>query len=138
MPHTADPRWFWGVSRVCLMPSLWRESQGLVAVEALLNGVPVVASDRGALPETLGAAGLILPLPSWLTPASRRPPDAAEVGPWVEAVIRLWDDGEYAAEQTRRSLDAARRWINAAQGPDHARFFAMLRSTPCDRPSVVS
>src|SRR5262249_48889641 len=27
MANTPDPRHFWGVTRVCLMPSLWRESQ---------------------------------------------------------------------------------------------------------------
>ena len=47
MPHTADPRSFWGVTRVCLLPSVWWENQSLVAVEALVNGIPVVGSDRG-------------------------------------------------------------------------------------------
>jgi glycosyltransferase involved in cell wall biosynthesis len=28
--------------------SLWRESFGRVAVEAMANGIPVLASDRGA------------------------------------------------------------------------------------------
>ncbi len=40
MSHTNDPRKFWGVTRVCLMPSLWWESQGLVAVEAMINNGP--------------------------------------------------------------------------------------------------
>ena len=39
-----------------LVPSLWRESLGRVPMEAMANGIPVLASDRGALPETLGNA----------------------------------------------------------------------------------
>jgi len=71
MAHTADPRRFWGVTRVCLVPSLWWESQSLVAAEAMTNGIPVIASDRGALPETSGAGGIVLPLPDRLTPVTK-------------------------------------------------------------------
>jgi glycosyltransferase involved in cell wall biosynthesis len=43
-----------------IIPSRW-EGFGLVAIEAMRNGAPVIASDRGALPEVLdmGRAGLI-------------------------------------------------------------------------------
>jgi glycosyltransferase involved in cell wall biosynthesis len=89
MGHTHDPRHFWSVTRIGLMPSLAAETQGLAAMEAMTNGIPVIASDRGALPETVGGAGVVLPLPERLTPATRFPPTAEEVAPWVEAVIRL-------------------------------------------------
>ena len=92
MPVTTDPRRFWRLTKIVLMPSLWWESQGLVAVEAMINGIPVIGSDRGALPETLGDGGIVLPLPERLTPVSQILPTAEEVEPWVEAIIRLWDD----------------------------------------------
>ncbi len=123
MGNTPDPRHFWSVTKVCLMPSVWSESQGLVAVEAMLNGIPVVGSDRGAIPETLGDSGVVLPLPAWLTPSSRDLPTADEVAPWIEAVIRLWDDPNGYAQQSRLAVVEARRWAPDVLEPRYVRFF---------------
>ncbi len=136
MAHTHDPREFWGVTKVCLMPSLWWESQGLVAVEAMVNGIPVIASDRGALPETLGNAGIVLPLPDRITPATRILPTAEEVAPWVEAVIRLWDDPEFYAEHRRRALAEARRWDPEVLEPQYVEFFQNLKPGPKPKPAI--
>jgi len=44
---------------VAVFPSRCEESYGLVVDEALARGVPVVVSDRGALPERVGEAGVV-------------------------------------------------------------------------------
>ena len=126
MANTADPRRFWRLSKLCLMPSLWRENQPLVAVEAMLNGIPVIGSDRGGIPETLGHAGVVLPLPDRLTPATRTPPTAEEVGPWVEAIIRLWDDPALLDQHRRLALAEAGRWASDILEPRYAAFFEGL------------
>jgi glycosyltransferase involved in cell wall biosynthesis len=130
MPHTADPRRFWGVSRVCVMPSLWRESHGLVAVEAMSNGVPVIASDRGALPETLADTGFLLPLPDWMTPETDVIPEARAMAPWIEAIIRLWDDPALYLDECSKARRQATQWH-----PDRVRslftsFFCGLHHQP--------
>jgi glycosyltransferase involved in cell wall biosynthesis len=78
MANTPDPRDCYRVSRVVLMPSLWRESLGHVAAEAMTNGIPVLASDRGALPETVGDAGFVFTIPERCTPSSSAVPTPQE------------------------------------------------------------
>jgi glycosyltransferase involved in cell wall biosynthesis len=53
MPNTPDARRFFAVTKLLLMPSLI-ENAALVAMEAMTNGIPVLASNRGGLPETIG------------------------------------------------------------------------------------
>lgn len=56
-----------------VLPS-WHEGFGLPVVEAMTVGVPVVASNRGALPEVLGDAGVLVDpaQPTELAAAMRR------------------------------------------------------------------
>lgn len=64
-----DMRTLYRRSRTLLMPSIWEEAYGRTAVEAQISGIPVVASQRGALPDTVGAGGILVdphaPLAAW-------------------------------------------------------------------------
>jgi glycosyltransferase involved in cell wall biosynthesis len=126
MANTPDPRDFYRVSRVVLMPSLWRESLGRVAVEAMANGIPVLASDRGALPETLGDAGFVLTIPERYTPSSPAVPTARELAPWVALIERLWDDPEFEARHRALAQSEARRWDADRLVERHEAFFRSL------------
>jgi len=126
MANTPDPRDFYRVSRVVLMPSLWRESLGRVAMEAMANGIPVLASDRGALPETLGDSGFVFTIPDRCTPGSGAVPTAREVAPWVAAIERLWDDPEFEARHRALARAEARRWDWDLVGEKYGRFFEGL------------
>lgn len=102
MKNTPDPRHFYTRTKLIVMPSLWRESYPRVPVEAAINGIPTIGSNRGGLPETLAECGIALPIPDRYTPTTRTPPTAEEVAPWVETIVRLWDDAHaFAREQTR-------------------------------------
>ena len=86
----------WIRASVAVVPSVWHEALGLVAVEAMIVGCPVVASGVGGLREILehGSTGLLVP--------PRDPPALAE------ALDKLLDDperrkrmGEAAKERSR-------------------------------------
>ncbi|MFD7732804.1 glycosyltransferase family 4 protein [Kitasatospora phosalacinea] len=106
-------------TRVLLMPSLWDETFGYTCVEAMLRGVPVLASAVGGLLEAkLGVPGS---LPVRPVTAYRREPGAArpepvvpaqELGPWLVALDALLDDPEHYARQSAASRSAALAFVD--------------------------
>ncbi len=88
---TQDMRQVFHEARVLLMPSVWEESFGRTVVEAQLNGLPVLASTRGALPRLVGAGGLVIdphaPLSDWAR-ALRQLYNACDTGSFRAAAKR--------------------------------------------------
>ena len=130
LPNTHDPRRFYAITRLLLMPSLWNESFGRAAAEAMLNGIPVLASNRGALPETVGDAGFLFDIPARYTPETRDVPTAAEVDPWVETIIRLWDDAAEYGRWSQAARERARQWHPDRLGPLYREFFGSITHQP--------
>jgi glycosyltransferase involved in cell wall biosynthesis len=130
MANTPDPRQFYRLSRAVLLPSLWQEAFGRVAVESLLNGIPVLASRRGGLPEALAGAGFLFDIPQEYTPSCRRAPAAAEVAPWLETIERLWDDRAFHAAQSERCRRAAQAWRPERLLPQLEEFFLQVLRGP--------
>ena len=85
-------------ARALVLPSL-DEGFGMPALEAMTLGVPVVASDRGALPEVVGDAGLIV---------------APETGPLADALDRMAGDDALVAACAARGLTRAADFTPAA------------------------
>jgi glycosyltransferase involved in cell wall biosynthesis len=128
MANTPDPRDFYGLSRVALVPSLV-ENAALTAREAMFNGIPVLASDRGGLPETLGDAGFLFALPErLLTPDSAEVPipTAREVAPWVAAIEKIWDDPDFEARHRDLARAQALPWDADRLADRYERFFESL------------
>jgi glycosyltransferase involved in cell wall biosynthesis len=128
MALTPEPRDFDRLTRVLLVPSLWRESSGQVAAEGLANGIPVLASDREALPETLSGAGFVFTVPARCTPGGAAVPTAQEVAPWLATIERLWDATEFAAGHRERAGTEARRWDADRMAKAYEAFFQALAS----------
>jgi glycosyltransferase involved in cell wall biosynthesis len=89
-------------ARVLVQPS-FEEGFGLPVLEAMTLGVPVIAANRGALPEVLGDAGPLVD-----------PENRAEL---AEAIRRMLCDDEYADACARRGVAASARfrWDLTAQ-----------------------
>ena len=56
-PPVATPRDYFALTRMLLVPSVWEEPFGRVAAEAMVNGIPAIVSNRGALPEVIRSGG---------------------------------------------------------------------------------
>lgn len=118
LPHvewhaaTPDMRWHLARTRLLLMPSVWEESYGRMATEAQLCGIPVLASDRGNLPETVGEGGRIVPL-------------HAPLAAWEAALEALWRPGP-AYEAAAAAAHRHARRAEIAEDALLDRFTAVL------------
>lgn len=113
VPHTSNMRDnVWARTRVLLMPSVY-ESYGMVAVEALASGVPVIAHPTPGLREALGDAGTFI--------------DRSDVQAWADAVRSLYRGGRRrgSAQKAARERSALiadqttaelKQWVKAVQG----------------------
>jgi glycosyltransferase involved in cell wall biosynthesis len=109
-------------TRVLVMPSLWGEAFGLTCVEAMLRGIPVLASDVGGLPEAKLGTDYVLPvnpverfgeeLDERLIAEAIIPPQNLE--PWVEALRRITHDREEYERQSVLAQRAAREYVRNA------------------------
>jgi glycosyltransferase involved in cell wall biosynthesis len=122
LPQTQDVDEIYARTRVLLAPSLCQEAFGLVSPEALLRGIPVVASDIAGLKEsTLAAATLIpvIPLPfsrpredhdhgkfKWEEPDN-------DVGPWLAALDALLTRPRLYEETARVGKNRAEKFVRA-------------------------
>jgi len=86
----------------------------------------VLASDRGALPETLGNAGFVITIPERFGPNTMEIPTTREVAPWMAVLEKLWDDPEFEATHKARARAEAPRWEPSAVAGRFERFFLSL------------
>jgi glycosyltransferase involved in cell wall biosynthesis len=92
-------------TRVLLVPSLQPETFGLVVTEAMARGVPVLASDAGALPEAKLGVDYLLPVRAMESAAGAPPPQ--DEGPWAEVLAHLLTDRATWQVCAGRSREAA-------------------------------
>ncbi len=124
---------------------MWEEPFGRVAAEAMINGIPALVGDRGALPdvvggdEAAGGGGRVLPIPEWMTPSTTTLPGERDVQAWYEAVCALWDDAalyESLGARAREIADA--RYSERVSRAQHVSYFTSLGPGSCPLPVHTS
>jgi glycosyltransferase involved in cell wall biosynthesis len=80
-------------ARALVLPSL-DEGFGLTALEAMSAGVPLIASNRGSLPEVVGSGGLLL--------------EPHDVESWASAIDRVTHDQAWARELACAGLERSK------------------------------
>ena len=119
LPPAADVDEIFARTRVLLAPSLWGEAFGQVAVEAMLRGIPVLASDAGGLPEAKLGVDYVLPvrpIRSYEERFDERKIPVAVVpeqdaGPWEETLRRVLGDRSLYARLSWESRRAAHGFV---------------------------
>lgn len=121
---------FWNRAKVLIAPSVWLEAAGRVAAEAVINGVPPIVSDRGGLGEIAHPAGIVRSVPEEITQQSEVPPGPEAVEPWIEQIIRLWDDKAYFQQRLDLCKEAAERYDPDVIADAFADYFGSVERGP--------
>ncbi|MGA7416215.1 MAG: alpha/beta fold hydrolase [Bryobacteraceae bacterium] len=121
-------------TRVLLVPSLWTEARSRLVVEAMLAGVPVIASNLGGLPEAKMHVPYILPLRpidgyshklnEQMVPVALVPPQ--DTGPWKEALHKLTTDRAHWEDLAQLSRSTALAYAEATTIEPFERFISAL------------
>ncbi len=134
---------YFALTRILLVPSVWEEPFGRVAAEAMINGIPPLVGNRGALPDVVGGdfadggGGRVLPIPGWMTDRSTRLPTEEEVEPWFDAVTSLWNDTTlYQSMSDRARQIAGERYSESVSRKRHVDYFSSLK--PGGKPIATS
>ncbi len=129
VPPCPDIDDFFSRIRILLVPSLWHEGFGLVAMEAMLRGIPVLAADLGGLPEAKLGMPYLLPVhpvekyearfDEHRLPIAIVPPQ--DLDPWSRAIERLASDRNHYEEISARSRAAAIHFVREVDAADFER-----------------
>jgi hypothetical protein len=106
----------WARTRILLMPSE-RETWGMVGVEAMASGIPVIAHPTDGLRESLGSAGVFV--------------DREDGQGWLDAIDRLHKPKEWAKASAR----ALARSAELDPTADLERFATAMESINDRRPA---
>ena len=97
----------------CLIPSRCDEACPYAAIEALSDGLPVIGSTRGGLPELLARQIVV---------------DADDQDAWAEAIARLWSDHATRAQLGDAALQTAHELLSEQRYHDELlRIYAQAR-----------
>ena len=126
MENVTNPRLFYSQTRVLLVPSLCHETFCRVVVEAAMNKIPVICSNRGALPETATDLRYVLDIPNRFTPFSQTVPNQEEVSAWVEKIVELWDSPNLRVVIGERARKNSIRFLSEQTSKQVENFFLNL------------
>jgi glycosyltransferase involved in cell wall biosynthesis len=138
LPNPKDIDVMFSRTRVLLMPSLWYEGFGLIVMEAMLRGVPVISSDSGGLIEAKRGTGYVIPVhgierfqPAFDEHGMPKPviPEN-DSAPWVAAISELLSNREAYRRESEASLKAASRFVGKLDAGALERYLRSLRPGP--------
>jgi len=107
LPHQKDMKTIYAETLLLLYPSFWVEAFGRTIVEAQMNGIPVLASRWGGIPEALNGGGFLFDIPERCTKNYMAIPTPEEVQPWIDQLRVLLENQKVYEEAQRRAIQAS-------------------------------
>jgi glycosyltransferase involved in cell wall biosynthesis len=150
LPNAREIEVLLAQTRILVMPSLWYEGFGLIAMEAMLRGIPVIASDSGGLKEAKRGTGYVIPVrtieryhPVFDEHAMPKPVvPANDVAPWIDAVQTLVGDRAAYESESAASREAAGAFVAALEPGAIERYLSGLHpfstALPAEQATVES
>ena len=93
---TDDMSSVYGQTKVMICPSLVDETFSMVSLEAMCNGIPVLASPNGNFPYLIQGGGMLL--------------DPANVSLWAEAINCLFSDLSFYRQMSEEALMISKKY----------------------------
>ncbi len=125
-------------ARLLLMPSLWYEGFGLIAMEAMLRGLPVLSSNSGGLRDAKRGTNYVVearPIRVWKRefddtnmPVAVVPEQ--DILPWEAALRALLEDEQGYWREAETSRAAALEFVSGLDAGDFERLLLRLNEQP--------
>ena len=130
MPNTPDPRGFYAVTRLASDALADGECSGLWRWRPCSTAFPSWPAIGAACRRRSATPAFLFDIPAKYTPETRDLPTAEEVEPWVETIIRLWDDAAEYERWSRAARERAQQWHPDRFAPIYREFFSRITHQP--------
>ena len=97
MEKQIDMRNVYRQIKLLIVPSEWEEAFGRVVLEAQCNGIPVIASNKGGLSESVGQGGVLID-------------DYGDINSWIESINLLMEDKAVYRCRSKAALNHAAQY----------------------------
>ncbi|CAG8497957.1 12254_t:CDS:2 [Acaulospora morrowiae] len=138
MPMFKNMDELWPLAKVLLVPSIWYEAFGLVVVEAMLRGIPVICSDVGGLTEAKCGVKFGTIHVNVISGERETDQDVIEkmgiykvppqnIEPWVQTLRSLLNDRDTYEQISQECRDKSIKYIQSIDSKVYEKWLSDLR-----------
>ncbi len=112
--------------RILIVPSLIPETFGYVAVEAMLRGIPVLASDLGGLRDAKLGVDYLLPIKPAINKGEKHTIPTQDLAPWITALETLTRNHHIYEQCSNQSHHAAQEHVSRISPASFEAYFSKV------------
>jgi glycosyltransferase involved in cell wall biosynthesis len=130
LPFEPNIKCFWNKIRIFLTPSFWGEGFHRVVLEAMVNGIPVLATDQQVIKELLNGSGFTFNTGYHLDqiPATSVESKNIDIFPWIVKIKEL-DSTVYYNSISKKCKIAAENYLNSVDSNQNKLLHWITRIT---------